>query len=118
LQKFRITIKNFDDQPLTFEGVTVRGPNYRLISRFDDTENLYLCYGNKQAKSPLYDIAYFKDKIPNELHQATLDEAIQFPVGSGADGPFFKNKWWLWGIMIFVIVLLGTFTLRMLKEGK
>jgi len=117
-QKFRITVKNFDNQPLPFDGYTVVGPNYRLMTRLDDTENLVLCYGNEEAKSPLYDISYFKDKIPNELNVATLGDAGHFPKGSTEASPLFKNKWWLWGLLIIVILLLGTFTLKMLKEGK
>ncbi len=117
-QKFRITIKNFDNQPLSFNGYSAKGPNYRLITRLDDTENIILCYGNEKANSPLYDISYFKEKIPNDPHEASLGDAGHFPKGSTTTNPLFKNKWWLWGLLILVIILLGVFTLKMLKEEK
>lgn len=117
-QKLRITIKNFDNLPLSFSDYKVSGPNYRLITRLTNSENLYLCYGNSETKKPLYDISFFKDKIPTELNATTLAEAEYHPTGVEESSPLFKNKWWLWGIMIFVIVLLGTFTLKMVREGK
>jgi hypothetical protein len=30
-------------------------------------------------------------------------------------GPLFKNKAWLWAIMIIIILILGWFSVRMLK---
>jgi len=117
-QKLRITIKNYDNLPLSFSGFKVRGPNHRLITRLNNSENLYLCYGNTEAKKPLYDIAFFKDKIPTDLNAASLSEVEYYPKGSNEPGPFFKNKWWLWSTMIIVILLLGTFAVRMVREGK
>jgi len=118
LQKLKITIKNFDNQPLEFGDFEVKGPNYRLITRLDDSENIFLCYGKQNASRPLYDISYFKDKIPDDLNAATPGEPSHYPANDKGSGPFFKNKWWLWGIMLFVIILLGTFTIKMLKEEK
>ncbi|MEM9545615.1 MAG: DUF3999 family protein [Bacteroidota bacterium] len=116
-QKFKVTVKNFNDQPLDFSEFNIRGPNYHLITRFDDSENLFLCFGNEEANRPLYDISYFKNNIPETINRATLDAPIYFSSGNDDKSPIF-NKWWLWGIMILVIVLLGSFTLKMLKESK
>lgn len=117
VQKLQITINNYDNQPLTFVDYQLKGPNYRLISRLDHpVDELFLYYGNSTAKSPRYDISYFKDKIPEEINKTVLGEPSYSPKGEATVGPFFKNKWWLWGILLLVIVLLGTFTLRMLRE--
>jgi len=118
IRKLRITIHNFDNQPLTISGYNIKGPNYRLISRFDQGKNLFLVYGNDKAKSPIYDLSFFKDKIPNDINIATLGQTEFFPKDDNKTDPLFKNKWWLWAIMIIVILLLGTFTLKMLREGK
>jgi hypothetical protein len=117
-QKFRITINNFDNQPLTFTEYLINGPEYRLITRLDNAENLWLYYGNKEATKPIYDISYFKDKIPDEPNLASLGGVEHIPKKNNVLEPLFKNKWWLWGILIIVIILLGTFTLKMLKEEQ
>ncbi len=118
IQKLRITIKNFDDQPLSFGDYLVKGPHYRLITRLDNTEELFLYFGNKNAKSPTYDISFFKDKVPGNPNESILGEMVYLPREYKEASPLFKNKWWLWSIMIFMIVLLGIFTLKMLREEK
>lgn len=118
VQRLRISIRNYDNRPLIFMDYKVKGPNYRLISRFDQSENLYLVYGNDDAKRPIYDITFFKDKIPEDLNITSLGKSEYLPKGTDPVIPLFKNKWWLWAIMIIIILLLGTFTLRMLKEEK
>lgn len=116
--KLKITIYNFDNQPLSFSNYEVKGPNYRLIARLDDPNNMFLAYGNKNIARPYYDISYFEDKIPENLNLIKLGPTVHYPKSSKVSDPLFKNKWWLWGLMILVILLLGTFTIKMLREEK
>lgn len=118
LKKLKITVYNFDSQPLQYRGITLKCPNYRLITRLEEIQNHFFVYGNENSNKPAYDITYFKDKIPKKVNKLIVSEAEHFPNVSQDKAPLFKNKWWLWASMIVVILLLGTFTLKMLREDK
>lgn len=117
VSKLKITVYNYDDQPIPLFKFIPKGPNYRLITKLDETENLFLVYGNELSTIPKYDITYFDAKIPEKLTEAVWEDPLYYPK-SKEDSVFnFKNKWWLWGIMILVIFILGSFTIKMLKEN-
>lgn len=117
VQKLKIILNNHDNQPLTVNGIEVKGYVHELIVRFTEPANYFLTYGNKKAVRPQYDIARFTDRIPETLTMLTLGEEqkiVKEP--SPAKDPLFKNPAWLWAIMILIILLLGWFTINMLKN--
>jgi hypothetical protein len=76
-----------------------------------------LTYGNKAAASPNYDIDRFTDKVPTTL--TTLDLGKELTLGNKqvqVTGPLFKNKGWLWTIIGLTIIILGWFTMKMMKK--
>ncbi|MBN1407001.1 MAG: hypothetical protein JW956_04395 [Calditrichaceae bacterium] len=116
--KLKVIIKNYDNQPLNIETVTVKGYVHELIARFNKPAQYYLVYGNKRAYKPNYDIINFQKNIPRQLSALNLDKEIsiqktELPI----IGPLFSNPAWLWVIMIIIILVLGWFSIRMLK-GK
>ena len=118
VRKIKITISNFDNQPLSYEKYIIKGPNHRIIVRLENSDNLQLVYGNKSARKPIYDLSFFIKQIPANLNYASLGETRNYKKESTEQSPLFKNKWWLWTIILIVIALLGTFTVKMLKEEK
>ncbi|WP_108808478.1 DUF3999 family protein [Aquimarina spinulae] len=116
-QKFRIVIDNHDNQPLKINKVIVKGYQHELVTRFTNPGTYYLVYGNDKMKKPSYDLNYVSAKIPDEM--TTLSPETQSTIGheeSSVTKPLFANKIWLWGIMGIVILLLGGFTLSMMKK--
>ncbi len=117
MQRIKLLIDNQDNQPLQFDSILIKGYEHELIARFTKPMSSYLYYGNREAKSPFYDIDRFKDKIPNELKPLKLGD--EQTVGKSPDeisGPFIKNKIWLWLIMALVMIFLGWLTLQMIKN--
>ncbi|WP_179020070.1 DUF3999 family protein [Winogradskyella forsetii] len=114
----KITIYNSDNQPLTISDVTAKGYEYRLIGRFTEPADYTLVYGNPSAIQPNYDINKFKSKIPNDLKPLKVgaEEVILKPEQQKVT-PLFENGYWLWAIIGVVILVLGGFTLRMLRKG-
>ena len=117
--KLKIVIQNHDNQPLNIKTVTVKGFVHELVARFNKPAEYYLVYGNKRAYKPAYDIINFQKNIPGELNTLTLgkEEEIrhsELPI----IGPLFKNKLWLWAIMLIIISVLGWFSIRMLKRTE
>lgn len=116
LQKLKISIYNQDNTPLTIQKLTAKGYVHELVVRFTEPATYFLAYGNKKANKPNYDIQRFTSKIPDNL------TALNFGKEQFIDQkevlvsePLFKNKNWLWAIMSVIIIILGWFSVKMIK---
>ena len=117
IQKLKLTINNRDNTPLSLEKSVAKGPVYQVVSRFSSPANYALYYGNTQARTPNYDINRFMDKIPEELENLNLGkENILIQVVEKEDNALFQSKFWLWGVMLVIMVLLAWFSMGMLKD--
>jgi hypothetical protein len=116
-KSFRIIIDNFDNAPLAIGQATLSSPEWVLAARFSQPARYYLLYGNASARPPVYDLSWFKDKIPPSLTALQPGEEQRLQTGKALAEPLFKNKFWLWGAMGVIMLLLGGFTLQMLKKG-
>jgi hypothetical protein len=116
-KQFRITIENNDNEALQIDSIIVQGTIQNIMARFDKKADYYLVYGNNMADAAHYDIENFSNKIPTEATAIELgaEELIPRAAVKPAEA-LFKNKYWLWGIMGLIIVLLGGFSLRMMKK--
>lgn len=113
-----IEIQNQDNAPLKVSSVEVLGEKYELHTRFTEPASYFVAYGNPLARAPRYDIVNFKDKIPTDLKTLSLGPEQVIPkTPVEVVSPLFENKWWLWGIMGAIVLLLGWFSIGMLK-GK
>ena len=117
IKKLRIVIQNQDNPPLTIGSVVIKGYPHQLIARFTQPAAYYLTYGRKNSPSPHYDLQQFSDKIPTTLTTISLgEEQLIAKTTTPITSPLFANKWWLWGLMGLIILVLGWFTMKMLKE--
>lgn len=118
-QNFKFVINNNDNQPLEITTVEVQGFQHELIARFSEPANYKMVYGNKNASSPNYDISKFKENIPKELTALEIgaEQSIAKPEQAGISA-LFENEIWLWGIMGVIILILGGFTFKMLKNSE
>lgn len=116
--KLRITIQNNDNKPLRISHLEMKGNVYEIIARFDDTKGNYsLYYGNEKATAPSYEIDKFENKIPAGLTTVMVGEEEKNPAYAiKTEKPLFENKIWLWALMTIIIVLLGWFSFKMLKN--
>lgn len=117
LQKLKIIIHNYDNEPVTIKHVKVQGYTHKLIARFTKPATYYLVYGNSFARTPQYDLSYLTKKVPDTLANITLKPAQLIDKKDiKTVEPLFTNKAWLWGIMGLIIIVLGGFTLKMMKK--
>lgn len=114
-KQLRCIIQNNDNAPVNIDSIRVSGPDYYLIGRFEN-KNMpyYLFYGDKRLHKPTYDIAHFT--TPDSVANLELgdEEIIKLDVVPQSP-PLFENKWWLWILMVAIIIVLGGFTLKMMK---
>lgn len=117
--KIRVTIKNYDNRPLNINSLQLKGPIYQLIGRFDEPNLKYhLYYGNKNAVAANYDLSNFEDKIPQNINAISVleEQKNEFYSTAKITKPLFENKLWLYGLMVSIILLLGVFAFKMLKN--
>lgn len=116
-QHFKVIISNNDNQALTIDGLELQGPVYELFVRFSKPADYFLCYGSKNVRKPNYDISRFSDKIPKSITNLSLgDEKAVRKVVAPKSEPLFANEKWLWAVMALIILILGGFTLKMIKK--
>ena len=116
LQKLKISIYNQDNEPLTIDKLTVKGYVHELVVRFTEPATYFLAYGNKKTNKPNYDIERFASKIPDTLTALNFGkEQLIDQKEVLVSEPLFKNKNWLWAIMTVLIIVLGWFSVKMIK---
>ncbi len=116
LQKLKISIYNQDNTPLTVHKLTAKGYVHELIARFTEPATYFLAYGNKKANKPNYDIERFASKIPDTLTALNFGkEQLIDQKEVLVTEPLFKNKNWLWALMTVLIIVLGWFSVKMIK---
>ena len=116
-QKLQILILNQDNAPLSIQPLTVSGPTYELVARFAEKANYFLTYGNTNAPSPQYDLARFKENVPTTIKALQLGSESKLAIDNNqTQDPMFKNKMWLWAIMVVLVLVLGGFTIKMMKK--
>ncbi|MFT4972132.1 MAG: hypothetical protein ACI9XO_003922 [Paraglaciecola sp.] len=117
--KLRITIDNKDNQPLDFGKPTVKSGVYSLTARFNEPADYFLLYGSDRALKPQYDLAQFASTIPDDLSSLSLGNVTKLELEKpNIVKPIFESQWWLWGIMVAIILLLGGFTFKMMTSKK
>jgi hypothetical protein len=109
-----LTIHNYDNTPLMIKEIIASGAAVELKA-FLKPQQTFLFYGNPQINSPSYDISYFTEKIPATATPLGFGPEENIATPPGKINALFENKFWLWGIMLTIIAVLGFFTLRMLR---
>ena len=66
---------------------------------------------------PNYDILEFHERIPENIAELKLGDEKQIlkDTNTGRKTPLFQRKVWLWAIMAVIILVLGWFSLKMIR---
>lgn len=115
--KLRVTISNHDDLPLTFSQVQVFGSVFKLTYRGVGEGNYALAFENKQLRAPSYDLNVFKDKIPQDIELSSIGDRIAI-ADAPKETPSEPSNWWLWLVIVPAVLLMGWFSVKMLKSAN
>ena len=117
---FQIIIENQDNAPITVKSVNTVSPKYFIYFKPKNEENYFLFYGNKKSSLPEYDLKLIEDKVFKlSKSDASLSDEEKLPKKEKpTKEPLFKDKGWLWGVMILIICILGFFSYRMLSTKQ
>jgi hypothetical protein len=117
-KNLRLIIENQDNEPLQVDSIQIKGYEHILKARFVEKARYYLLYGNDKATRPNYDLESFADKIPKTMSSLKIGEEEFLKTEIKKPGELFQDKKWLWVIMTIIIILLGWFTLNMMKKSS
>lgn len=113
--RFRITVYNADNRPLSINDINLRGTLHELVARFSGNGQHYLYYGGKSFGRPDYDIAKFTDKVPATPAALTVGTREELFKQSGAFASATDKRWILWLVMAGLIAVLAYFSMRMMR---
>lgn len=116
-------IANHDDQPLNVMEVHGFEIRHYLVADLSTTGVYVLRYGCDTLQAPVYDLQYFRAKVPlaPRIVEVTGPRDIFRPENvktKAKDNGFFSNKAVIWIAIGVVGLLLAFMTVRMLAEMK
>lgn len=115
--KMRIIIHNLDDRPLGTISIDAFTHEEILKCKLEKDKKYVLAYGKSNDAMPQYDLQYFKNAIPLNLKYAeTGNEQKISHVVAETPSPLFGNKLWIWIALTAGVLLIGIFTLKLLKQ--
>jgi hypothetical protein len=118
-KKFRFIIDYDDNQPLNIQDIEVFGYRHDLVVRLPEAESYFMLYGKNDAAEPRYDLGHFKKAIPADLKLLQLGpEHSLGDLSPSPRGPLFKNKLWLYLVMVIIVATLGWFTMKMMRKER
>jgi hypothetical protein len=116
-KSFSINITNYNDAPISIDQIEVAGHPRYITTRLDKQAKYYLVYGNKNVSSPRYDLALIKEQRPKDAPFLGLGTVTKHQIDAEVK-PEKDQTWILWSVMAVAIVLLGGFTLKMMKTTE
>lgn len=111
-----VKVSNGDDQPLTYDSVTVEGPRRFLVARFPEgVTAAYLSYGCAGRGAPQYDLARLREQIPGGISTLALGEVRELASAAAEEVPPDWSRVVLWSVLLVVGVVIVVLAVRLLK---
>ncbi len=118
-KEFLLVIDNKDNPPLELKGVKALQLNRYITAWLRKDEVYTMEFGDGSWTAPQYDIANFKDNIPDGPPSMILEPVRVFEALPAESFTFFSTKNYIWGAMGVVVVLLGIMSVNMIRSiGK
>ncbi len=116
---FLLIIENENNPSLRIREATAYQLN-RYLTTWLIADNQYvLKAGAPTLSSPVYDLAFFRDSIPDQLPVLNLESIKSIDVKDAKATPeFFTSTLFIWAAIVIVILVLGFMTVRMLRESN
>lgn len=115
-QELFVIIDNSDNSPLKIISAKAYQLNKYLIANLKPHEEYYLFFGNNSLQAPVYDLAYFSDSIAKNIRVIKTTQPVKLKMAIAKKTVVFFNKSIMWVVIGVVILLLGWFTIRMVKD--
>ncbi len=111
--RFLLMIEKGPDPPLKVEKVVLYQRKRSLVAYLEQGEPYELLLGGKLGPIPSYELARYRDSIPDEVPLLGAGAPVPIDTPKGArKGSFY----WIWGSIIVAVLVLALFTYRMIRE--
>jgi hypothetical protein len=97
-----LEVRNGDDRPLAITALEVLQLQRSLIAPLAAGITYSLTTGDPQASAPQFDIAHFRDSLPQPLDTLALGPLTAIAKAPPAEKPFDLDSLWLWVAMAVV----------------
>jgi hypothetical protein len=112
----RVLIFNEDNPPIKVKSITTWSPEVSLVANLKKG-SYTIKYTSDKIGMASYDVTHFENEIPTNLPKLAVgEETVLIASENHVEQAWFKNKNWLWAIMLGIVGLLGFFTVRMMRK--
>lgn len=112
---FLIKIYNGDNPPLQFDSVVTEQESRQLVTYLEASKNYHLLMQNSLADKPVYDLKQFTDSIGYDIPVLEIASIEELNNAQPINESFFSKNW-IWPVIVIVLLVLGFFTLRLVRE--
>ncbi len=117
IKELLVVIENDDNPPLQVDEVKIFQLNRYLTAYLKKNETHTVKLGSIDLRAPVYDIAYFKDSIPQNITTLSAGTFLMADQVSQAGSTIiFSSRWIIWVAIVVVIIVLGFMALKMINE--
>ncbi|HSK14065.1 MAG TPA: DUF3999 family protein [Phnomibacter sp.] len=114
--ELRLVVDHNDNVPIRIDSVTLYTEPEEIWARLPDAGEYMLVYGDRSLIAPQYDIlAIIENKRPLPYTKMTLGDEVPFNA-LRAEGRWWEKGVYLYSLMGAVILLLGWFSLKMMRK--
>lgn len=114
---FLLVIQNNDNQPLKIDSVNCFQLIHSILTPLENGKSYTLKFGDKNLKTPVYDLKYFQDSISNNIPLILTTDITKIEK-SEKEVAFYFKPIFLWISIGIVMLILGFFSFKMLREMK
>ncbi|MBL0740846.1 hypothetical protein [Chryseolinea lacunae] len=119
VKTFLLVIDNRDNPPLKVDVAKPYQLNRYLTAYLKKGDSYTLKVGEETLGSPSYDLAFFRDSIPQQPPVLSAGNITLLKQKTKVEGTptFFTSTAFIWGAVVLVIAILGFMSVRLLKEA-
>jgi hypothetical protein len=113
-----VEIDNQDNPPLDILAIKCYQKPIFAVADLKANAQYSVTTGNPNLKLPLYDLAYFKETISNDLLETSIT-AIEHPLNDTVTDPktsFWQHPWFMWLCISIGGLMILFFSMKLIKE--
>ncbi len=114
--ELQIAIENGDNPPLTFDAIRLQQLRRFAVAHLRSGERYELQIGPETMTQPNYDLQRYRDEV-REVVSIVEPGAVTFPSHEDKPDTTFFTREFMWLAIVVIILVLGFFSYRMVKEG-
>ncbi|MEA3451757.1 MAG: hypothetical protein U9Q83_07615, partial [Bacteroidota bacterium] len=101
-----LVVNNNDDQPLVFDNLFVYQKKEYIVAYLEKSKKYHISFGNKNVPLPIYDLKFFKNKIPVNCPIVLTKNFENNFLNKKENKNIVISPLFLWIIFSFVVIIL------------